>query len=165
MLKIYVKIYVKSNFLVLDLFCLIVLSQHSLWPGTFLLRPSGTSFVHVCHQNSPVKGSTRYDDGAAQEFVWRHESPKYIYDVINLSIRRSLLVDRNTFCTSITPRLFIMDLSIVEYKVFFTVVSRTFSSYHFFKDLLIFFHRNSLHFNLKFFLICKRINNFEWMDV
>ena len=32
------------------------------------------------------------------------------------------LMDGNTFCTSLTPRLFTMDLSIVEHKVFFTEV-------------------------------------------
>lgn len=32
------------------------------------------------------------------------------------------LMDGNTFCTSLSPRLFTMDLSIVEHKVFFTEV-------------------------------------------
>ena len=33
------------------------------------------------------------------------------------------LMDGNTFCTSLTPRLFSIDLSIVEHKVFFNEVS------------------------------------------
>lgn len=33
------------------------------------------------------------------------------------------LMDGNTFCTSLSPRLFTMDLSIVEHKVFFTEVN------------------------------------------
>ena len=38
------------------------------------------------------------------------------------------LMDGNTFCTSLTPRLFTMDLSIVEHKVFFTEVTISFLS-------------------------------------
>lgn len=36
------------------------------------------------------------------------------------------LMDGNTFCTSLSPRLFTMDLSVVEHKVFFTEVSKLF---------------------------------------
>lgn len=35
----------------------------------------------------------------------------------------SFIQDGNTFCTTLNPRLFTMDLTIVEHKVFFTEVS------------------------------------------
>ena len=41
------------------------------------------------------------------------------------------LMDGNTFCTSLNPRLFTMDLTIVEHKVFFTEVSWLYGFIHF----------------------------------
>lgn len=56
------------------------------------------------------------------------------------------LMEGNTFCTTLQPRLFTMDLNVMEHKVFYTEVRR---------------RQEIQFFNLCFYLICFRTDNFD----